>query len=364
MNPWDKLDASAQTCSYCPNLCLHSCAVSNAERRSTVSPWAKMSAVRWFAGGSLTFDAEAAQVFHACTECGACTSACAHGVDVAAALSLARAAAVESFRAPHGPETFAPPAGAAMAAHAIRPAEVAARTALLPGCDALVSWPEAVSHAAALLEFLDLGPVGVVGRCCGGLEFSGGYRELLPQRARELGAELPPRTEWVSLSGGCHATVDKAWPAAGITTYAPRRLTEVLLEALAGGPHAWTPVPGRFAVADACIATRQYGEALAVRKLLGWACREPPADLRWTGQQSHCCGAGAPYARSNPEGAQAAAHATLQLAADCGADAVVSFDLTCAAHLRAAALDSRSAVSVHFGASLVAGALGIIGRGE
>jgi len=91
MNDWGEVLKPATLCAYCPKLCRFSCPVSESESRETVTPWSKMSLV-YFAsqGDNILEEASAQKAIEACTGCGACTDACAHGNPVAQTLAQTR----------------------------------------------------------------------------------------------------------------------------------------------------------------------------------------------------------------------------------------------------------------------------------
>src|ERR1700729_1576690 len=91
-----------EKCVFCPKLCRSACPVSNAEPRETLTPWGKMSAAWMSAHGDVPFDEPHAAPAWACTDCGACTSACDHRNPVADVLLDARDAFVRARLAPAG----------------------------------------------------------------------------------------------------------------------------------------------------------------------------------------------------------------------------------------------------------------------
>ena len=69
----------ATLCAFCPKMCRSACAVSEAEKRETVTPWAKMSIVHLGRTGQISLQQAGAQkALEACTGCGACVEQCAH----------------------------------------------------------------------------------------------------------------------------------------------------------------------------------------------------------------------------------------------------------------------------------------------
>jgi len=94
------LETSLELCTFCPRLCSHTCPVSLTSGRETLTPQAKMSrfgALRdgpAIPPGSAT---AAVEPLYGCTGCGACTTACLHGVEPANALMRGRAEAQRAF---------------------------------------------------------------------------------------------------------------------------------------------------------------------------------------------------------------------------------------------------------------------------
>src|SRR5215813_12102356 len=85
------LDTSTTLCTFCPNLCRHTCPVSNAEPRETIIPRAKMATLGRLRARELEATAESVAPLYACTGCGACTEVCLHKVEPARALQVGRA---------------------------------------------------------------------------------------------------------------------------------------------------------------------------------------------------------------------------------------------------------------------------------
>src|SRR5262245_11540807 len=73
------LERSLSYCTFCPKLCRHTCPVSNAEARETLTPQTKMATMRLYRTGRVAEPA-AVEPLYGCTGCGACTEACKHHV--------------------------------------------------------------------------------------------------------------------------------------------------------------------------------------------------------------------------------------------------------------------------------------------
>lgn len=134
------LKTSLDLCTFCPRLCSHTCPVSLAEARETVTPQVKMAtlaALRRARG-----DEPSAAPLYACTGCGACTEACLHHVEPGQALLEGRGLSDRLGQAP--PVLSGLPArhrrfAAALAAvvrRAVPPhrRKTAAGLSYLPGC--------------------------------------------------------------------------------------------------------------------------------------------------------------------------------------------------------------------------------------
>lgn len=343
---WTDLQDETATCAFCPNLCLHACVVSNTERRSTVAPWAKMSAVHWGGQGAQSIDTQVAELAFKCTECGACTDACVRRIDVAATLRRAREQLVARGMSPFSVELFAESVPDPAAWNAIAPITDATRTVYAPGCQA----PDLDQAALAvkLFEQLGFGPVGLASQCCGAQLGAGGYRSAAhEQRARFL-AGIPAGARVVVGAGACLAHLREAEVD---TEFVP--IVEALRVGVLRAATEVRRVRTRVAVFDGCQHLRRLAQRQPTRELVDRLVVHPAEELRWAAQESHCCGAGGGLTRTSPDTAAGAAQRIGRQAEGAGVDALVVFDSGCAAHLR------RSlGASIITGVELVARALG------
>ena len=140
-------------CAYCPNLCLHACPASAASGSQAHSPWAKVSMVRWLGTDTgKRSDAleditkETTEVLSQCTDCGACSRACRHEVDVSHILQQARQTLIDSGQAAYAADMFAPPAP--NSDEEPQPSGVSGHRLLAAGYTAeFQSWARQIAHA-------------------------------------------------------------------------------------------------------------------------------------------------------------------------------------------------------------------------
>lgn len=88
-----ELETSLDLCTFCPRLCSDRCPVALVEARDTVTPQAKMAAFGRLRAGLAPWTPETTAALYACTGCGACASACKHGVEPGLRLLQGRAEA-------------------------------------------------------------------------------------------------------------------------------------------------------------------------------------------------------------------------------------------------------------------------------
>ncbi|MDB4967257.1 MAG: protein of unknown function cysteine-rich region domain protein [Myxococcales bacterium] len=92
------LDTSLTYCTYCPKLCRHTCPVSNAEAKETLTPRDKMATMRLLRRAEVPQTVEQSEPLYGCTGCGACTDFCLHKVEPGQALLRGRAEAERDGR--------------------------------------------------------------------------------------------------------------------------------------------------------------------------------------------------------------------------------------------------------------------------
>lgn len=360
---WESLKAKTTTCVYCPNLCLHACPVANAERRTTVAPFAKMSAVHWVAQGKLPLGSDVVELFFKCTECMACTDACVQRIDVAAVLREARQAAVATGVHAHPRSVFGSAEEALVGlaeVHALPANSGPVRTLFVPGCEVAAQSPGEVALGLRLLEAIGEGPVALASSCCGYLQAAAGFSDVFVRKARELAATVPATARVVAGSGACQRALT-CYKDSGVAVGPVVSLVEVLERAVHSSPRRLKRLGGTVAVFDGCTQLRRQGLMALVRRVLERVVRTPVVELRWQGSESHCCGAGGAYRLTSPEGAAEAGRRIAAMAAEAGANTLVTFDSSCAVHLqRQVALAAHEeGIIVLSGLEVVARALGL-----
>lgn len=334
---FEKYMGEMETCLYCPNLCLHSCPVSNAERKTTVSPWNKMSAAYRVAVGAEDCDEDTARLFYKCTGCLACQDACVHGVDVPRALMAGRAFAVRS-----GIDLFSPALfdrdtdriGEAIACLDLPPMS-RSEAVYVPGCEHLLQRPDDVLRTVRVLDALGCGPVSVgPSVCCGYPLLAGGHREDFRHQSTEHALELRGALRVIVGSGTCHHAMAEG---VGATPHSIDSLIQVLAVRMDAPGYQLEKTPGITAYHGGCHQERREGQRDGAMRILQRVCEGPVRLLRWNGISSHCCGAAGCYKDTSPADALEAARLIRRMAVDVGAERLVSFDPDCVAHLEAAA---------------------------
>jgi Fe-S oxidoreductase len=361
---WESIRAATITCSFCPNLCLHACPVSNGERRATLSPWAKMSLARWVASEQVPLGIDEASVFYACTGCRACTDACLLGIPVADTLLEARELTARAGHHPWPQALFEPETGPLeAAAHELGAGETFEPSAVyLPGCEVLREWPEAVRDALVAFDALGMGPIALAPPdCCGYLLHTAGFADAFVARALRFARRLPPAAPLLVGPGTCEHALELAHDRAGAAGPELRHATAAVADALDAYSGTIAPLAGDVALLDGCFHLRREGQADPARRILSRVVGGAVLPLRWSGKESHCCGAGGALPLTHPRAAEEAARIVLGMARDAGATSLVTFDPRCGTHLRAHT--EGTGVHVVSGLSLVARAVAGSGAG-
>lgn len=323
MHPLDEHAAALATCFACPKLCRFACPVSEAEAREASTPWGLMTRAEHVRQGRVPLDAETARLWEHCTACGRCRTNCRHGVEVAETLFTARAEAARAG--------LSSPALRAWAEDA--PAENAAVRALPEGGDVLLlpghADAESITAARRLLSAVGLERLG---RPVRGLLTSGVRWRAAgdPERWAVEHARAERALEGVRLLV-CLEPAD----AVALRPLAPEAVRS-LPEALYARRTSLLPRlrrvhAGPVLYLDDCQLGRGLGVYDEPRALLAPAVgRIEEATMNRT--QGGCCGAGAGFARTNPD---EAGRVAVESAADVPDVPVVMASPVCAAHLRA-----------------------------
>jgi Fe-S oxidoreductase len=325
-------EAALTTCTYCPSLCRHTCPVGLAEGREAVTPQAKMAMLGRLRRGDERWSAESASVLYACNGCGLCTRACVHEVDVASALALGRAAAVDEgaghavlpdlgrrfhLRARRTRETLA-------ARFARRCAEAGA-TAFFPGCAVGRDAGASTARALAVFRRFGLGNVAVADlpfASAGYALWAGGHSGELGRVAERTRAAVDRFGELITDCAACVWMLRDTYPSLGFRPAARvRHVSEVLCDRLDGVRLA--PRRGRALYQEACLLGRHLGVREPPRRLAS-ACVEQLIESPAGAERSPCSGGGGLVPLTAPGTAAATAARRIDEAREVGVSLVVT----------------------------------------
>jgi Fe-S oxidoreductase len=196
MSPPDR-ETSLTYCTYCPKLCRHTCPVSNATAKETLTPRDKMATMRLISVGDAPRTVEQSEPLYGCTGCGACTDFCLHKVEPAQILFRGRAEAERDGRGHPalrdlGARFAAKSIDAAKKVRALvpeakRPTE--AQIAFFAGCDA----PELAPTMLALCARIGADYVSAVDGehgCAGYPLFAAGQLDAFRMHAERMARQL------------------------------------------------------------------------------------------------------------------------------------------------------------------------------
>ncbi len=338
------MEPVADTCTYCPKMCRHSCPVSTASAIETQIPQAKVARLAQLRRGRAAWTVPETDPLWACTGCRHCTSYCVHGVEPAALLFAGRAEAVQ-----HGaehpalvryPERFRAREErlARVARERLPHARFAesANVGFWPGCDAIDRGDADVRAQLALLENVGADHVRLVDseRVCGGYPLlAAGHPEAFRWHATRVAEELRRyRTVVMSCSACVHA-VRTIYPAEGIVVPAEVvHLTEYLV-AFAERVLPRSIERGPVYYHDPCYLARHQQVLEPPRRLL-----ERVAEVRefgWSHGDTECCGGGGLLPKTMPEVASRMARRRLREVVAAGGGTVATSCSTCKRMLEA-----------------------------
>lgn len=327
-------EEALETCTYCPNLCLHACPVANAEKKSSVTPWAKMSLVQWVRQGLAPMNGESVDMFYKCTGCSACTSACVHGVEVGEVLFAARAEAQSRGISGPGLEARAVPMEPLEAIRGESTLKsLRGKRVYWPGCRQAVGDHETLEDTLKVLQALTGEPVSLgPATCCGEAEVSNGRPGVGNNDAVALGYILAEAEQVFVGVGACQAHLS------GARVMVESVVPFLLKSFLANPDLVKGTVPGKVAIFEGCHHVREMGMSDQVVALASRFAEGGVVELRWCGTSSHCCGAGGAYPQTSPDESRKAGGRILEMAKDSGAELLISFDAECVAHLKSSPL--------------------------
>ena len=320
-------------CELCPKLCHHACPVSNTDRDEALTPWGKNRVAGRIVSAGMPVDAEATELFYACTGCNLCQSACAHGNDVAGSLFAARAVAAEQGCLPEAVEAMLSrwdescnpfgldlrpnlseiPEGRKVGGESnlsletkrVLVAPGRGLQVLWPGCTTLHEMPDLVATTLSVLDALGepdfvvyAGPI----QCCGYPLLAAGQLERFQRHAREAVRRLRGARRIATPSPECAWVMQVAWPEqAGVEGPEVVPLVELLDLALPRAP-AGRPLSFDIVWHDPCYLGRHLGCLEAPRRVGRRIAARPPVDPRpWSGARGYCSGGGGLLPLTRPE---------------------------------------------------------------
>ncbi len=233
-----------------------------------------------------------------------------------------------------------------------RPPTRKATIAFFEGCVASVMAADVHRKAIDLLRAAGADVVcPPTQKCCGAIHQHGGsHAKALELARRNIDAFLPQDGATPDVVTTCTAGdgamlrqyaelfaddseyADRAATFSGLV----RDITELLVDLGVGvdTPALWNPVPVTAAYHDACHLAHAQGVVDAPRTLLS---RVPELKLLVLPESDICCGAAGTYNLTQPDMAAALAERKLDRFAQTGADVLISANIGCTLHLRAAA---------------------------
>ena len=342
----DQRKRNLELCAYCPKLCRAACPVSNAEQREALIPWGKMTTAYLVARGDFKADSEQASTAWACTGCLACRQNCDHRNEVAATLVQARQSYFEQGLAPAAAkrvseqyETTAAEYEAAINLYASQASEFVSPTGvpLLIGCAYGRFFQDesilAIKVAATLLGER----VRPLTLCCGrALRDAGDETSYLRARANLI-ESIGSAQRIVALDPGCVGSlVAPVNPGETVFHIRPTQIkVDLLIKLAAEQLDRLSPLPKRTTPVryhDPCKLGRGLGVYREPRAILTRLLGAPPAEFLFSGEQSHCSGAGGLLPLTMPETSKAITTDRLAEHADHGGGELVT---ACASSLRA-----------------------------
>lgn len=348
-------DRAIETCTTCPSLCRWSCPVAETESRETTAPQRLMVLAGLLKGGRLAPEAASPLPYH-CSDCGACTEACLHDVDVPMVMSQARSRVLSAGAAPHvvrevvghfgvsgNPQgaSLTPALDAVLEETGVKKAR-RGDTVYFPGCSTLETMPEAAVgflRATTLAGLSEISVRPASSSCCGLPLLWAGELEGFVGHAARFAAQFSDVKRLVVHDAACAHALIHRYPQVGVK-FAPEvvHVSTYLMQALhAQDAEASTKGPSddRIAFADTCTCSRGLSAEDAPRRLIAKRLKRRVVELgEERGRAVDCCGASGLLPQTAPETAQAMAEARLDAFRSSGAARLVMASPRCASHLR------------------------------
>ncbi|RME01960.1 MAG: (Fe-S)-binding protein [Deltaproteobacteria bacterium] len=326
-------------CAFCPKMCRFSCPVSEAEGRETVTPWGKVSIVRFVREGAIPLDGEAAALFYKCVDCRRCQNFCVHDNDVSAILTAARRQAVAHGVAPpeitaylqDSAEGFRVRSPALLERlRALAPPEAfrsEADTLFLPGCAAIKYRPDLIGQTLSLFERLGVEGITLLDGLpqCGGYPlYAAGDATQYTETAEERNRALAPYATIVSACPACTGLIGEEMPQHRVVPLVSFLLPHVERYFAEHPPSR----RGAFMYHDSCFLGRGLGCYEEPRKLLALAGIEV-VEFPQNRNEAECCGAGGLLPLTAPETARKIARHRLRHAGMGESQGVVTACASC-----------------------------------
>lgn len=328
------LDTSLSYCTYCPKLCRHTCPVSNAEAKETLTPRDKMATMRLLQRAEVPRTVEQSEPLYGCTGCGACTDFCLHKVEPGQVLFRGRAEAERDGRAHPALGDFAArfaghSTGAAKKTRAVvpeakRPSE--AQIAFFPGCDS----PELAPTMLELCERIGAEYVGVADGehgCAGYPLFAAGRFDAFRIHAERMARQLAGYARVVVNCPACVWAMRTQYKEHGVPLAPTIEHTSEFLE----GYIERLPIAKKRGAAfyqDPCYLGRWLGVYEAPRRLAARAVDEVREFSR-ARNEAGCSGGGGLLPTTMPETARAIADHRLTEVREAKVATVVTACPTC-----------------------------------
>lgn len=334
----DESRKALELCTFCPNLCRHTCPVSTAERREAVTPHAKMTMVNLVRQGQVELNADTASVFYHCNGCGLCGEYCEHDVDVSPVLFGARALAVEQGVEPRSMREFAERFYARNDRlrrelhRQVDPRYLVdeAQVAYFPACDAIEHRPEVIRDTFRVLESVGVDYVALQGGqhvCAGYPLWAAGLVSELTYLAKEVAAHLSRYKKVISDCPACVWLMRFIYPRLGAPISAEVQHVAEFAVSYAGRIQVSSGVPVAY-YHDPCYLGRWLGVFDAPRRLMGRVVREI-REFTWNRERSMCCGGGGLVPDNLPDVTEEIARRRMQEVLETDVPMVVTACATC-----------------------------------
>jgi len=370
MTDWRKeFKKQIDYCAYCPKLCRFSCPVAEHERKETMTPTGKATALKLVADGKLPFGKDIGELVYACSGCLITRTYCEHDIDVFSFLTAARAEAVKTGVAPEAAINFADKwrkhgnpyeEDLDKVIRDAAPKEIIdekADAVLFTGCALPHYFPEQIGHAAKVLSSLGRSFTILHGAdvCCGYPLLELGHQDDFIEQAEKIAACLNDRSLVITPCPSCAYFLRERYREFNIEINAEvLHLTEYLAPRLDKLPIKKTDAK-KAIYHDPCYLGRYLGVYDQPRKILEAATGIAPLEFFENREAAVCCGGGGGLPITRPETARGIALARAGAIDQSGAQVLATACPACQRMLGKA--HQGKAVSFESVVSILAGCL-------